>query len=171
METKNNIQVLDATGFNLFVTKLKDGTLVVGKAGSVDAANINGNIPLNKLPAAALERITIVATESARLALTKDDVQNGDSVKVTETNKMYAVVDGTKLGTENAANAFTDYVVGSAAKAALADAVPWSGITDKPAAFTPESHTHTPGESGVEAIPDATIEAIISGTWNPNDNE
>lgn len=166
METINNIQVLDIAGLNLLVTRLKDGTLKVGKSGSVDAADINGNIPLNKLPAAALERITIVATENARLALTTADVQNGDSVKVTETNKMYAVVDESKLGTEDTANAFTEYVVGSAARAALADAVPWSGITDKPAAFTPEAHTHTPGEAGIAAIPDATIEAIISGTYS-----
>lgn len=169
MATINNIQVLDVAGLNLFISKLKDGTLIVGKAGSVDAADINGNIPLNKLPAAALERITIVATDAARLALTSADVQNGDSVKVTETGLMFAVVDEEKLGTDNAEEAFTEYVVGTAAKAALADAVPWSGITDKPEAFTPEAHTHTPTECGVSAIPDATIEAIISGTYNPNE--
>lgn len=163
------LQVLDVHGLDLFTGKLKDGTLVVGKANSVDAANINGTIPLNKLPAGALERIIIVATDDARLALTTADVQNGDSVKVTETGLMFAVKDDTKLGTEDAAEAFTEYVVGTAAKAALADAVPWSGITDKPAMFTPEAHAHTAAECGIEAIPDATIEAIISGTYNPNE--
>ena len=169
MATINNIEVLDIAGLNLLVARLKDGTLVVGKAGSVDAADINGNIPLNKLPAAALERIIIVATDDARLALTSADVQNGDSVKVTETGLMFAVVDETKLGTENAAEAFTEYVVGTAAKAALADAVPWSGITDKPATFPAEAHTHTPAECGVSAIPDEVIETIISGTYNPDE--
>lgn len=167
-EENQKLQVLDAHGLQLFVGKLKDGTLIVGKAGSVDAADINGTIPLNKIPAAALERITIVETDAARLALTSEQVQNGDSVKVTETGLMYAVVDDTKLGTADAAEAFTEYVVGTAAKAALAEAVPWSGITDKPESFTPSAHAHTPSEVGVEAIPDATIEAIISGTWNPN---
>lgn len=169
MATINNIEVLDIAGLNLLVTRLKDGTLVVGKAGSVDAADINGNIPLNKLPAGALERIFIVATDNARLALTSADVQNGDSVKVTETGLMYAVVDETKLGTEDAAEAFTEYVVGTVAKAALADAVPWSGITGKPAFFPTEVHTHTPAECGIEAIPEETIESIISGTYNPNE--
>ncbi len=167
MATINNIEVLDIAGLNLLVTRLKDGTLIVGKAGSVDAADIIGNIPLNKLPAAALERITIVATDAARVALTSADVQNGDSVKVTETGLMFAVVDETKLGTEDAAEAFTEYVVGTAAKAALAESVPWSGITDKPTTFTPEAHTHTPAEAGISAIPIETLEAIISGTYTP----
>ncbi len=158
----SNLQILDVHGLNLIIQKLKDGTLVVGKAGSVDATQLSGTIPIDKLPKAALERIVIVESEAARLALTQDDVQNGDSVKVTQSGKMYAVVDDTKLGTEAA---FTDYVVGTAAKAALADAVPWGGVTGKPTAFPPESHVHTPGECGVEAIPDETIEAIISGTY------
>lgn len=160
------IQILDVHGLNLVVGALKNGTLVVGKAGSVDAASINGTIPLNKIPQGALERITIVENDDARLALTSEQVQNGDSVKVQSTGKMYAVVDDTKLGGDDAADAFTEYVVGTAAKAALADACPWSGITDKPTAFPPETHSHTAAECGYEAIPDATIEAIISGTYN-----
>lgn len=135
---------------------------MVGKAGSVDAAQISGTIPLNKLPKAALERIIVVETEAARLALAAEEVQNGDSVKVTQTGKMYAVVDESKLGSDDA---YTEYVVGTAAKAALAEAVPWSGVTGKPAQFTPAAHTHTASDCGVEAIPDATIEAIISGTY------
>lgn len=161
-------QVLDAHGLDLFVGKLKDGSLVVGKANSVDSANISGMIPLNKIPAAALERVVIVADNDALLGLTSDDVQNGDTVKVNDVGKMYFVSDDTKLGTDDAAEAFKEYVVGTAAKAALADAVPWSGITDKPETFTPEAHAHTAAECGIEAIPDDTIEAIISGTWNPN---
>lgn len=160
-----NLQVLDVHGLNLFVGKLKDGTLIVGKAGSVDAADITGNIPLDKLPKAALERLTIVVDESALLALTSAEIQNGDSVKVTESGKMYFVVDDTKLGTMEA---FTEYVVGTAAKAALADSVPWSGVSGKPTAFPPSAHAHTPAECGIEPIPDETIEAILSGTWTPN---
>ncbi len=165
MATTNNIQVLDVTGFDLFVSKLKDGTLMVGKAGSVDAAQINGTIPLNKIPAAALERVMVVASDSARLALTSEDVQNGDTVKVTATGMMYFVSDDTKLGGANAADAFTEYAVGAAAKAALADAVPWSGVTDKPLKFPAEDHTHEASECGVEAIDESTIESIIGGTY------
>lgn len=54
-------------------------------------------------------------------------------------------------------------------KAGSADAVPWSGITDKPDTFTPSAHVHTPAECGIEPIPDETIEAIISGTWKPDE--
>ncbi|WP_304423474.1 hypothetical protein [uncultured Duncaniella sp.] len=160
------MQVLDAHGLDLFAGRLKDGTLVVGKANSVDASGINGMIPLNKIPAAALERIIVVADNDALLALTAEDVQNGDTIKVNDEGKMYFVADDSKLGTEEA---FIEFVVGTAAKAALADAVPWSGITDKPEAFTPAAHAHTPAECGIEPIPDETIEAIISGTWTPND--
>lgn len=159
---EQKIQVLDVHGLDLYTQKLKDGTLAVGKAKQVDAADINGIIPLDKLPKAALERIIVVADDAARLALTSEEIQNGDSVKVTATGKMYAVIDETKLGTEAG---WTEYVVGTAAKAALADSAPWSGITDKPQAFPAEAHSHTPAECGVEAIPDATIEAIISGTY------
>ncbi len=165
METNKTIQVLDVSGLNLIITSLKDGTLIVGKAGSVEAANIEGVLPLNKIPAAALERVFVVADDDARLALTVDDVQNGDTVKVNETGKMYFVNDDTKLGTGNATDAFTEYAVGASAKAAFADAAPWSGITDKPKEFPPESHTHDADEVGVEAIPEATIEAIINGTY------
>ncbi len=35
--------------------------------------------------------------------------------------------------------------------------------------FTPKAHTHEAEDLGMEAIPDATIEAIISGTWNPDE--
>ena len=53
-------------------------------------------------------------------------------------------------------------------KANSAKEAPWEGITGKPGAYPPEEHTHDAGEAGVEAIPDATIEAIISGTWDPD---
>ena len=91
-------------------------------------------------------------------------MQNGDTIKVNDEGKMYFVADDSKLGTEEA---FIEFVVGTAAMAALAEAVPWSGVTGKPTAFPPESHVHTPAECGVEAIPDETIEAIISGTYKP----
>lgn len=162
MALPEKIQVLDVAGLNLLVGKLKDGSLIIGKANEVPASGISGEIPLSALPKAALERVTVVADDAARLALTEEQVQNGDTVQVTATKKMYFVVDDTKLGSEAG---FKEYVVGTAAKAALADAVPWSGVTGKPATFPAEAHTHTPAEAGVEAIPDSVIESIISGTY------
>ena len=91
---------VDSAGLQHYTAKLKDGTLVVGKAAEankVNASNIEGTIPLSKLPAGALERMVVVADDTARLALTTATVQKGDTVKVQSTGKMYFVVDDTKL--------------------------------------------------------------------------
>ena len=211
----NGLQVLDVAGLNLLVAKLKDGTLIVGKAGEVPASGITGTISLDNLPHAALDRLVVVQDDEARLALTKENVQKGDSVKVLSTGKMYAITDDSKLageddgegGTRTAADesAFTEYSVGRAAVAALAEAVAWANITGKPAAYTPEAHNHAANEvtamtgyekaastgsvaptdtlnqavgkleknieavaGNVTAIPDATILAIINGTYDPS---
>ena len=157
-----SLQVLDAHGLNLVVGKFKDGSVMVGKAAVVAASGIEGTIPLEKLPAAALERIKVVATDAARLALTKSDVQNGDIVKVTGTGKMFAVIDDSKLGQDGG---WTEFVAGTAAKASSADSVPWSGVSGKPSSFTPSAHSHSPAQVGMEAIDDATLEAILGGTF------
>jgi len=211
----NGIQVLDVAGLNLLVAKMKDGTLVVGKANEVPAAGITGVVSLEHLPHAALDRLVVVADDAARLALTKEQVQKGDSVKVISTGKMYAITDDSKLAGEDDGqggereqadeSAFTEYSVGRAAVAALAEAVDWANITNKPAAYTPEAHTHNAGEvtamtgyakaaqtgsvaptdtlnqavgkleknieavaGNVTSIPDATILAIINGTYDPS---
>lgn len=100
----------------------------------VAANKITGKLSLDQLPAGALERCVVVADDAARLALTSADIQKGDTVKVTSTNKMYYVVDDTKL---NAETGYEVYAAGSAAS------VPWSGVTGRPSTFTPSSHTHT----------------------------
>lgn len=138
---------LDAAGLNQYTTALKNGTLKVGAAGAADsvpASGISGTISLDNLPAGALERMVVVADETARLALTKADVQKGDTVKQSDTGVMYFVKDDSLLkgeddgqgGTysEAQAGAFAEYTAGSAT------AVPWSGVTDKPASYTPSAH-------------------------------
>lgn len=86
----------------------------------IDASKITtGTIDIERLPQAALERCVVVTNDTARLALTKNEVQTGDTVKVTSTNKMYMVVDDSTLGEESA---FTEYVTTAA----------WSTITGKP---------------------------------------
>ena len=94
--------------------------------GYVPASKITGTIALDNLPQGALERMVPVGDESARLALTTDKVQNGDVVKQTDTGLMYYVSDETKLGTDNAAAAFSEFTAGSASS------VPWTGVTGKP---------------------------------------
>lgn len=98
---------------------------------AIDATWITkGTIDIERLPAASLERLKIVPDEAGRQALTKEQVQNGDSVKVLKGADsgahMYFVIDETKLGTADWANAFTEYSAGTAS------AVDWSGITNKP---------------------------------------
>lgn len=99
----------------------------------VDASKItSGTIDIARLPKGALERCVIVTDDTARFALTTDSVQIGDTVKVTATNKMYFVVDDTKLNTEAG---YTVYTAGTATS------VPWSGVTGKPSTYTPSAHT------------------------------
>lgn len=106
-----------------------------GDITSLSADKITGVIGIDHLPAGALERCKIVADDTARFKLTKNDIQNGDTVKVgTDANaKMYLVIDDTKLSSEAG---YTIYTAGSATS------VPWSGVTGKPSTFTPSAHTH-----------------------------
>ena len=98
----------------------------------LDASKLTGTIAIERLPHGALERCKVVKTDAQRLALTTADVQKGDTVKVTDTGKMYFVVDDTKLNTEAG---YEIYTAGSATS------VPWAGITGKPSKFAPEDHT------------------------------
>lgn len=117
----------DSSGRNIEQTYLKNvsfedeyklyTTIGNGKKtliGDVAPLDSNHLIPLKYLPAAALERIHLVDKEADRLKLTILKVQNGDVVRVNETNRMYFVYDDTKLGTEDA---FRVFIAGSAASA------------------------------------------------------
>ncbi len=105
-----------------------------GDISSVNASAIQGVIGLDHLPAGALERCKVVKDDTARFALTTAAVQTGDTVKVTDSGKMYFIVDDSKLSTEAGYEVYT---------AGSATSVPWSGVTGKPSTFTPSSHTHT----------------------------
>ena len=106
-----------------------------GDITSLDASKItSGTISIDRLPQGALERLTVVANDTARFKLTSTSVQKGDTLKVTSTGKMYYVVDESKLSTEDG---YEVYAAGTAAS------VPWSGVTGKPSTYTPSSHTHT----------------------------
>lgn len=126
-------------------TKTETDTKLNGKANSshthgngditsLDASKItSGTISIDRLPQGALERLTVVADDTARFKLTSSTIQKGDTVKVTSTGKMYYVVDETKLSSETG---YEVYAAGTAAS------VPWSGVTGKPSTYTPSSHTH-----------------------------
>lgn len=100
----------------------------------IDASKIkSGTIDIDRLPKGAIERMVYVKDDAARFALTTNTTQNGDTVKVRRTKKMFYVIDDTKLSSEAGYEAYT---------AESASAVPWSGVTGKPTTFTPEAHTH-----------------------------
>lgn len=100
-----------------------------------DASKIaSGTISIDRLPKAALERLVVVANDTARFALTTATVQSGDTVKVTSTGKMYLIKDESKLNSEDGYEPYT---------ASQASSVPWSGVTGKPSTFTPPTSSAT----------------------------
>ena len=100
----------------------------------IDASKIkSGTIDIDRLPKGAIERMVYVKDDAARFALTTNTTQNGDTVKVRSTKKMFYVIDDTKLSSEAGYELYT---------AESASVVPWSGVTGKPTTFTPEAHTH-----------------------------
>lgn len=100
-----------------------------------DASKIaSGTISIDRLPKAALERLVVVADDTARFALTTATAQSGDTVKVTSTGKMYLIKDESKLNSEDGYEPYT---------ASQASSVPWSGVTGKPSTFAPPTSSAT----------------------------
>lgn len=100
-----------------------------------DASKIaSGTISIDRLPKAALERLIVVADDTARFALTTATAQSGDTVKVTSTGKMYLIKDESKLNSEDGYEPYT---------ASQASSVPWPGVTGKPSTFTPPTSSAT----------------------------
>lgn len=60
----------------------------------------DGKIPAELIPPQVFERMITVTDDTARFALTTDDVQNGDWVYVNSTQTMYYVYDDTHLDSE-----------------------------------------------------------------------
>lgn len=85
----------------------------------IDATRIKGQLDISNIPPAGLDNVIKVDTVTDMLALTVDDVQNGDTVMIigVTPSVQYQVVDDTKLGTMDA---FQEYAAGTATKA-LAD--------------------------------------------------
>lgn len=142
---------------------------------SLNASKLFGTIDIARLPHGALERLVIVADDTARFKLTTANIQLGDTVKVTKTEKMYYVVDESKLSSEAGYAVYT---------AGTATSVPWSGVTGKPSSYPPASHNHderyyTETEinnklakylpvSGGSMNGAAMISWLDSGNWNKN---
>ena len=98
------------------------GTATSVEIHSISAAKVTGVLDISNIPAAAIERCVVVADDTARFALTTDDVQLGDTVKVTATKKMYMVKDTSNLDSDAG---YEEYI-------ASAD---WSVISNKPTTY------------------------------------
>lgn len=124
-----------------------------------DASKIaSGTISIDRLPKAALERLIVVADDTARFALTTATAQSGDTVKVTSTGKMYLIKDESKLSSEDGYEPYT---------ASQASSVPWSGVTGRPSTFTPPTSSAA-GSAGLVPAPAAGKQASFlrgDGTW------
>lgn len=77
-------------------------------------------IPIEKIPAAALERLFVVDSQSAAMSV---DVQEGDVVQISSGGPMYFCV------SESASTFATKFKVFTAG---AATSVPWSGVTNAP---------------------------------------
>lgn len=112
-----------------------DNVTISATLANFDASKIaSGTISIDRLPKAALERLVVVADDTARFALTTATAQSGDTVKVTSTGKMYLIKDESKLNSEDGYEPYT---------ASQASSVPWSGVTGKPSTFTPPTSSAT----------------------------
>lgn len=135
-----------------------------------DASKItSGTISIDRLPKAALERLIVVADDTARFALTTATAQSGDTVKVTSTGKMYLIKDESKLSSEDGYEPYT---------ASQASSVPWSGVTGKPSTFTPPTSSatvlggikvgYTTSEKNYKVQLDSSGNAYVNVPWTDN---
>lgn len=102
---------INSTLNNFDASKITSGTL---------SADILPEIPLSKIPAAAIERLYVVDSQSAAMSLT---IQEGDVVQIGSGGPMYFCV------SESASTFATKFKVFTAG---AATSVPWSGVTGAP---------------------------------------
>lgn len=102
---------ISTTLANISASKITSGTL---------SADILPEIPISKIPAAAMERLYVVESQSAAMNLT---IQEGDVVQIGSGGPMYFCI-------SNSASTFaTKFKVFTAG---AATSVPWSGVTNAP---------------------------------------
>lgn len=93
---------------------------LIGRYTPLDS---DGLINMKYIPAAALERVVVVANQTAQYALTTANVQLGDVVKRNDTGQLYFVVDTNNLSN---AGGYLQFTAGTATN------VNWSGILNRP---------------------------------------
>ena len=117
----------------------------------VSASNIIGLIPIERIDPSVLERNVTVASYEEMLALTNDQIQNGDSVFINGiTPSAWFVIDDTKLGT---ADAFIQY-------AAPAKDLTWDNIINKPSTLAEFNITDAYTADEITAMYNKILESI-----------
>lgn len=102
---------INSTLANIDASKITSGTLNADRLPE---------IPISKIPAAAIERLYVVESQSAAMSLT---IQEGDVVQIGSGGPMYFCV---SESASTFATKFKEFTAGSATS------VPWSGVTGKP---------------------------------------
>lgn len=101
-----------------------NSTLNSFDASKITSGTLNADrlpeIPISKIPAAAMERLYVVKSQSAAMSLT---IQEGDVVQIGSGGPMYFCV---SESASTFATKFKEFTAGSATS------VPWSGVTGKP---------------------------------------
>lgn len=126
---------INSTLNNFDASKITSGTLNADRLPE---------IPISKIPAAALERLYVVESQSAAMSLT---IQEGDVVQIGSGGPMYFCV------SESASTFATKFKMFTAG---TASSVPWSGVTNAPTKLSQFTN-----DSGfITSIPAATTTAI-----------
>lgn len=117
-------------------------------ASKITSGTINADrlpeIPISKIPAAAMERLYVVESQSAAMSLT---IQEGDVVQIGSGGPMYFCV------SESASTFATKFKVFTAG---AATSVPWSGVTNAPTKLSQFNN-----DAGyLTSVPEQTWESI-----------
>jgi len=130
---------------------LKETASNKGAANGYCSLDANSLVPLTNIPPAALERLAVVADEAARFALTTATVQNGDTVKQTDTGLMYFIKDDTNLDNASGYEVYT---------AGAASSVAWSGVTGTPTTVAGYGITDVDDVAKAAAVADSITEDV-----------
>ena len=136
---------INSTLNNFDASKITSGTL---------SADRLPEIPLSKIPAAALERLYVVDSQSAAMSLT---IQEGDVVQIGSGGPMYFCI------SESASTFATKFKVFTAG---AATSVPWSGVTGAPTKLSQFTN-----DSGfITSVPAQTWDSITGkpSTFTPS---
>lgn len=147
---------INSTLANIDASKITSGTLNADRLPE---------IPISKIPAAAMERLYVVESQSAAMSLT---IQEGDVVQIGSGGPMYFCV------SESASTFATKFKVFTAG---AATSVPWSGVTNAPTKLSQFSNdvgylTSVPAQTWENITGKPTFATVAtSGSYNDLTNK